>query len=149
MNRMIARLRDKCRGHSDEIYRIGPYLIVGGWNALFGIGVYAILYKLNTHVNYLVLMIPANILVITHVYLGYKIVVPKTRGNYLQEYLRCCGVYSGVMILGFALMCLLVSILGMHPIPAQLLPLILFMICNYIGHKCYSFEPTPASKFCE
>lgn len=144
---MFARLRDRFRKHSEEICRMARYLIVGGWNTLFGVGTYAILYGLlHTRVNYLVLMIPANILAITNAYLGYKFFVFRTRGNYIQEYLRCYTIYGGSIILGFVLMYLLVSMLGLHPIPAQCLTLVISMICNYIGHRHFSFDPALASK---
>ena len=140
MDKIIAQLMDKYRGNKEEIRRITAYLIVGGWNTLFGIGVYAILYELlHNSVNYLVLMIPANILAITNAYLCYKLFVFKTRGNYASEYLRCYAVYGAGIILSFILMFLLVSIFGLHPILAQCLCVVGTTIFSYIGHKRFSF----------
>jgi len=126
--------------NKEEIRQIVLYLIVGVWNTLFGIVVYAILYKfLHRYVNYLILMVPTNILAITNAYFCYKFFVFKTRGNYISEYLRCYIVYGGSIVLSFVLMFLLVSIFGLHPVLAQCLCVVIPTIFSYIGHKNFSF----------
>lgn len=147
MNGIFVRLLDKYKNNK-EIYRLTCYLIIGGWNTLFGIGSYAVLYELlHVHVNYLVLMIPANILAVTNAYFSYKFFVFRTRGNYVREYLRCYVVYGGSIVLGFVLMYILVSILGLHPILGQGLCVGITIIFSYIGHKHFSFggKNTPIS----
>ncbi len=43
------------------------YLLVGGWNTVFGMTAYAGLYRwLGNSVHYLVLLVPSNILAITN-----------------------------------------------------------------------------------
>ena len=138
-------MMDKHRKHNEEIYRAARYLIVGGWNTLFGIGAYALLYEmLHAHVNYLVLVIPANILAITNAYICYKFFVFKSRDNYIREYLRCYAVYGGGIVLGFVLMYPLVGILGLHPILAQCLCVIISIGCSYVGHKHFTFGGSSA-----
>ena len=147
MDKIIARVADKYRKHTAEIHRVARYLLIGGWNTLFGMGVYAVLYGLlHTRANYLVLMIPANILAITNAYLGYKFFVFKTRGNYIREYLRCYVIYGGGIALSFVLMYLLVSIFGLHPILAQLPCVLISIIFSYFGHKRFSFGSRGASR---
>lgn len=124
----------------EEIHRIARYLVIGGWNTAFGIGVYSILYAaLHARANYLVLMVPANILAITNAYLCYKFFVFKTPGNYVREYLRCYVVYAGGIALGLILMYLFVSILKIHPLLAQFPCTAVTIGCSYIGHKRFSF----------
>lgn len=131
----------------EEIRRIARYLIIGGWNTLFGIGSYALLYEmLCTHVNYLVLVIPSNILAITNAYICYKFFVFRSKGNYIREYLRCYAVYGTGMALGFVLMYLLVSIVGLHPILAQCLCVIISIGCSYAGHKHFTFGGKSATR---
>jgi len=128
--------------NKEEIHRITRYLIVGGWNTLFGVGVYALLYKmLHDRVNYLALTVPANILAITNAYICYKFFVFRSRGNYIREYLRCYAVYGGGIALGFALMYILVSIMGLHPVMAQCLCVFISIACSYAGHKRFTFGP--------
>ena len=85
-------------------------------------------------------MIPAKILAITNAYLNYKFFVFKTKGNYLKEYLRCYIVYGGTIVFGFILMYILVSIIGLHPVIAQLPCVAGTIVFSYIGHRKFSFR---------
>jgi putative flippase GtrA len=116
------------------------YLIVGGWNTLFGVGLYALLYFLIGHrINYFVLMIPCNILAITNAYFCYKLFVFRTRGNWLREYLRFYLVYGAAILIGMALVVLFVQVFHMHPVLANILTTGLTVVCSFIGHKRISF----------
>ncbi len=84
------------------------YLLVGGWNTLFGYASFvAILALLNTAApqRFLYLTVVAASLLssplnITVAYLGYKFFVFKTKGNYLREWLKCFAVYGAGQIPG-------------------------------------------------
>ncbi|MEI6212273.1 MAG: GtrA family protein [bacterium] len=118
------------------------YLLVGGWNTLFGVGVYALAYHLlHDRVHYLVLLIPCNILAITNAYVCYKLVVFRTRGNWLREYLRFYLVYGAALLMGIGGMVLLVQLLHMHPVWANILTTALTIVCSFFGHKRISFAP--------
>jgi putative flippase GtrA len=103
--------------------------------------VYIVLYEgLKQWVNYLVLMIPSNILAITNAYICYKLFVFKTRGNVVREYLRFYVVYGGAMLLGFVLMFCLVDGLGLNPVIAQILCVPISIAFSYCSHRNYSFR---------
>lgn len=138
----IARYLKKNR---DEALRLFRYLATGGWNTLFGILVYAALYRgLGSKVHYLVLLIPANILAITNAYICYKLLVFRTRGNIIKEYLRFYVVYGGTMLLGFALMFCFVDGLNLDPIVAQCVSASITIIVSYFSHRDFSFGKRPA-----
>ncbi len=129
------------RMSKDELYRLTRYLLVGGWNVLFMVGVYALFYQWWQHqVHYLVLLIPVNILAMTNTYLCQKFFVFRTKGNFLREYLRCYVVYGGSMVLGFALMFVAVSLFGLHPVLAQGVCFVISTVYNYFGQKWFSFR---------
>ena len=116
------------------------YLVVGGWNTLFGVGLYALLYFLvGQRINYFVLMIPCNILAITNAYIGYKLFVFRTRGHWLREYLRFYVVYGAAMLLGMGLVVLFVQVFHMHPVWANIGATILTVLISFLGHKHVSF----------
>jgi putative flippase GtrA len=84
------------------------YLCVGAFNTLFGyISFVVVLTLLNAalpaHLLYLtvilasILSTPVNI---TLAYFGYKLLVFRTKGNYLGEWLKCFAVYGTGMIPG-------------------------------------------------
>ena len=117
------------------------YLITGGWNTLFGVLGYTLLYAwLHERVNYLVLLIPSNILAITNAFICYKLFVFKTRGNMLREYFRFYVVYGSSMLLGFVLMFILVDGFKLNPIIAQFIGVPITIAFSYFSHRNYSFR---------
>lgn len=84
------------------------YLLVGGFNTLFGYGTFVTLLALLNSVvpqRFLPLTVIAASLLsspinITVAFLGYKFFVFKTEGNYLREWLKCFAVYGTGMIPG-------------------------------------------------
>jgi putative flippase GtrA len=118
------------------------YLLVGGWNTVFGMAVYAVLYDwLHGRVHFLVLLIPSNILAITNAFVCYKLFVFQTRGNILREYFRCYIVYGGSMLAGAGLMFVLVQWLHvLQPIPANCVCIALTTIVSYFAHRNFSFR---------
>lgn len=116
------------------------YLLVGGWNTVFGMGVYAVLYRaLGAHVHYLALLIPSNVLAITNAFVCYKLIVFKTRGHWLREYSRCYVVYGGMMLLGAALMVALVEWMRIPPVGANCLCIVATTVVSFVAHRLYSF----------
>ena len=117
------------------------YLLVGGWNTVFGMAVYALLYDgLHGRVHYLVLLIPSNILAITNAFVCYKWIVFQTHGHILREYFRCYVVYGGSMLAGAGLMFAQVQWLGMSPIAANCICIALTTIVSYLAHRNFSFR---------
>lgn len=84
------------------------YLLVGGFNTVFGYTSFLIIVRLLSSViptRYLTFTAIAGSLVstplnITVAYFGYKFFVFKTKGNYLLEWLKCFAVYGTGMIPG-------------------------------------------------
>ena len=117
------------------------YLVVGGWNTVFGMAVYAGLYYwLGNRVHYLVLVIPANILAITNAYACYKLFVFKTKGNIPREYFRCYIVYGGTMLAGAAALWVLVEWLGMSPVAANCACTVVTTVVSFLAHRNFSFK---------
>lgn len=124
------------RQHKEKI----NYLLVGGWNTVFGYSVFVALYFLFTSsIHYMVIWLVSTVLAITNAYIGYKAFVFKTRGNYLREYLRFYVVYAGAMALNFVLLPLCVEIFRLSPPIAQGGLIFLNVIFSYFGHKRFSF----------
>ena len=116
------------------------YLLVGGWNSLFGFSIYALLYSLfGERVHYLFLLIPANILAITNAFLCYKYLVFQTRGHGWSEYWRCYLVYGGMALTSAALLFLFVETLHLNPVWGNGISMILCTVISYFSHKYFSF----------
>ncbi len=118
------------------------YLLVGGWNTLFGYGVYAVLYLLLRHrISYIAIIVPTWIVSITNAYLGYKFVVFRTRGNYLREYLKTYLVYGVAFLVNLALLPVFVEVLGWNPLVGQAVVGVFTVVISYVAYKYFAFRP--------
>jgi putative flippase GtrA len=137
-----------------SFFQFGRYLLVGGFNTIFGYGVFALFNWLLRRVpyGYLWATFFSNLIAITVAFLGYKWFVFKTKGHYLREWVRCLGVYGSSMALGLLGMAILVPILRHHmakPQAASYLAAALLMgltvIFSFLGNKHISFRRAAGS----
>lgn len=116
------------------------FLVVGGWNTLFGYGIFIALYYAPFKLHYIIIQIISTILAITNAYIFYKFFVFKTRGNYFREYLRFYVVYGTVFLINLVLLPFLVEILKFNPVIGQGILLVGTIIASFFGHKRFSFR---------
>jgi putative flippase GtrA len=130
--------------------QFGRYLLVGAWNTLFGYGSYvfftAMLSPMFSH-SYVVASVISSLLNITVSFLGYKWFVFKTKGNYLREWIRCVGVYSGGILFGVLTLPVLVVLIRRNtrfvaqaPYIAGALLTGFMVVYSFVGHKKFSFR---------
>src|SRR5579863_7087858 len=121
------------------------YLLVGGFNTIFGYAVFAVLNWLFLKISpygYLYASGFGSVITISVAFLGLKWFVFKTRGNYLQEWIRCFGVYGTSTLIGFVGLSVLVPILKPHlqrPELASYLAAailtVLTVLISFFGHR--------------
>ena len=62
------------------------YLVVGGWNTVFGYGAWALMqYLLGDHLHYLVVVVLSWPIAVLNAYVGYRYVVFRSRGSMLRS----------------------------------------------------------------
>jgi putative flippase GtrA len=140
-----VRLKSK-----DSAIEFVRYLLVGGFNTVFGYGLFALLNWAFTGMgsySYLYAAILANPITITVAFLGYKWFVFRTRGNYLAEWIRCVSVYGTTMLMGLAGLSILVPILRRvlsNPVQAPYLAAAITtcatVLISFWGHRSFSFR---------
>jgi len=126
------------------------YLLVGGFNTLFGYGLFALLNWLFTGMgrfSYMYATFLSSLISITVAFLGYKWFVFRTHGNYLAEWIRCVGVYGSTMLIALAGMPILVPVLQHVLFRPELASYIagaimtcITIIFGFFGHKNVSFR---------
>lgn len=136
--------------------QFGRYLLVGIWNTAFGYGLYALFTALlmpKLRFGYIYAAVFSNIVAITVAYLGYKIFVFKTKGNYLVEWVRCLMVYGAGMLPGLVLLPIVVE--GLHygfglqrsaPYIGGAVVTGLTVIASFFGHRYFTFRPKAVAK---
>lgn len=117
------------------------YLCAGIWNAIFGyfMGVLSYKFLINFY-NIIWVGVIANIASISMSFLTYKIIVFRTRSNWMREYLRCYIVYGFSAIFGILLLWIMIDQIGLDIWYAQGLIIILNVIISYFGHKFFTFR---------
>lgn len=130
------------------------YILVGGFNTVFGYGLFALLnwsFRGLGSYNYMYAALLANLIAISVAFLGYKWFVFRTRGNYMVEWLRCLGVYSSSLLIGLAGLPILVPILRRHldnpqhaPYIAAAFLTLITVLFSFLGHRNISFKKNPA-----
>ena len=130
--------------------QFGRYLVIGLWNTLFGylsFAVFTLLLDRRFAHGYILASLISSILNITVAYFGYKVFVFKTKGNYLREWIRCVGVYSGGILFGVLTLPVLVLVIRRNtrfvaeaPYIAGAILTAFMVVYSFVGHKKFSFR---------
>ena len=117
------------------------FLIVGGWNFVFGYGVFVGLYWLmNESWPDWLITSTAAILGITMSFLSHRCITYRSHGSWWREYLRFYAVYGGQTLLNIFLIWLFVTRLEYNAYFVQLIITLALTIASYWAHKLYSFR---------
>ncbi len=117
------------------------YLVVGGWNTLFGYGVWALLeYLLHAHIHYLVILVIGWIPAVINAYVGYRIFVFRSKGRILREFPRFSLVYVITLLLGLMALPILLHTLPFSIYEIQAGFMAVVVVASYLGHKYFSFR---------
>lgn len=117
------------------------YVLVGGWNTLFGWAVFVVLQLAVGHtIGYMAVLVIAQIMSIANAYLCYRWLVFRVQGNWWLDFLRFSAVYWVVFALNVVALPLMVSVLGMNVIAAQTIFVAVTVIASYIAHNRFSFR---------
>ena len=143
---------------SGQLFR---YLLIGGWNTLFGYTCFFLMNRWLSQVmpvySYIAASLASNMISITVAFLGYKWVVFRTKGNYLREWFRSLMVYGGTMVFSAVALAPLVGLIRhtTHyqteaPYISAAMVAIITMISSFFGHKHLSFrEAKTVTERCE
>jgi putative flippase GtrA len=125
------------------------YLLVGGFNTLFGYCCFALLTMAMSphwHYAYILAGVLSSFINITVSFLNYKWLIFKTKGNYLREWMRCVAVYSGGILASACLLPACVFLLrhltpmrDSAPYVAAAILMTFNVFASFIGHKKFSF----------
>ena len=117
------------------------YLLVGCFNTLagysIGVGIYA---ALKNNFDIVLIGLIANFFSISVSFLTYKIIVFKTKGMWLSEYMKSFMIYGGIALVGIFFLWLFVAQIKISIWIAQALVIGVTVIFSYIGHSRFTFR---------
>ncbi|MDO8916264.1 MAG: GtrA family protein [Coriobacteriia bacterium] len=137
-----ARLRAYAALHEEKL----RFLVVGGWNTLFSYGMLWVLDAfLHARLHYSLILTVNWIIGVTHNLFTFKLLVFRTRGNWLKEYLRSYVVYAGSFALNLAIVAVIMELWAPRLVIAQLPAIVVVTIISYLGHKHFTYRTTAES----
>ena len=117
------------------------YLVVGGWNTVFGYGVWAVMqFLLGERLHYLVIVGLAWPIAVLNAYLGYRYLVFRSRGSMLRELPRFSVVYFLTLVVNLALLPVALAVLPFNIYVVQAMFTAAVVVASYLGHKYFSFR---------
>lgn len=132
---------DRARGLAAQHEEKLRFLIVGGWNTLFSYGTLWVFDALlHARLHYTLILTLNWVVGVTHNLFTFKLLVFRTRGNWLKEYLRSYVVYSGTFVVNLAIVAVIMEIWRPRLVIAQLPAIAVVTIISYLGHKHFTYR---------
>ncbi len=132
-----------CRRRREQIL----YLAIGAWNTLFGYLIWALLqYLLHDYVYYLLILVLAWFPAVLNAYIGYRILVFRSKASVWRELPRFSLVYVGTLCIGLVGLPILLHILPFSIYVTQGLFTMAMVVASYLSHKYFSFRGTRGSQ---
>jgi glycosyltransferase involved in cell wall biosynthesis len=123
-----------------EMHRRLLYLVVGGWNTLFGyLAFTGLYYLLGQRIGYIPVLIGSYLLSVLNAYWGYKLFVFRTPAKFLQEFPRFAIVYVVALAVNVIVFPWLTRTLGLNPYVSQAVFTVALVVCTYVVNKRFSF----------
>lgn len=117
------------------------YLIVGGWNTIFGYATFSILYLLlNEKLNYILVAIVSHIISVTQSFLTQRNIVFRSKNIWISEYIRFHVANIASLGLGLIILPILVETVKLTSLIAQALATFFIIIMSYFAHKHFTFK---------
>lgn len=122
------------------------FLVVGGWNFVFGYLAFAGCYWLmnGTLPDWTIVLI-SSVLGITNSFVFHRWLTYCSRGSWWREYLRFYVVYGGQVLLTMLLIHVFVTTLEFNAYVVSLIINVVLTVLSYWAHKAYSFKSREVS----
>ncbi|MCF8198589.1 MAG: GtrA family protein [Sulfuritalea sp.] len=119
------------------------FLVVGGWNTLFGYLSFYVIYLLTAdRLHYLIIAILAHFVAVTQSYIMQRHVVFRSGAPVTIEFLRFNASHIGTLLFGLLSIYILVDAADLAPLAAQAIVILVSVILSYLLHSRISFAPT-------
>lgn len=121
------------------------FVVVGGWNTVFGYLAFAGLYLLLGR-RYMIAAVLGHVLAVSQAFLAHRVLTFRSHGGPFGEFLRFNLAYSGSLALGLAGLPLLVEVFRVPPLVAQAAMIAVSTLGSYVIHRAFTFRNQPSSR---
>jgi putative flippase GtrA len=117
------------------------YLVVGGWNTLFGYAIWAFLnYLLHPYLHYLAIVVISWPFAVANAYVCYRCFVFRSKGSVWRELPRFSIVYVVTLVLNLIVLPILLRVVPLNLYVIQALFMAAMVVLSYLAHKYISFR---------
>lgn len=136
---------DRLHGVYDRHGEKLRFLVVGIWNTLFSVAVVWILDRLipydpHSIIQKQLVLTMSWVILVTHNFFTFKLLVFQTKGNWLREYGRMYVIYAVTFIVQSLLMQVISYLFDLSVFWANLPTIFVVTIMSYVGHKYFTFR---------
>lgn len=122
------------------------YMIVGGWNTVFGYAAFTgLTLTLHQRLHYVVILLIGHILTVSQGFVLHRSVVYRVNGHLLRDFARFQLMYAGALGANAVLLLALVHNADLPVLLAQALIVIALPLVTYFGHKHFTFRRASAA----
>jgi putative flippase GtrA len=116
------------------------YVIVGGSCAVLYLATFAVLAAVTSHAGYFTWFFTAQLITMSVAFPLYRTWVFESKGRTLADLSRFASVWGTSMVASFVSLPFLVEVVGMRPVPSQVLAVAVLAVASYLGHSFVSFR---------
>lgn len=139
-HRLLGRPARFCRRRREQIL----YLVVGGWNTLFGYAEWALMeFLLHDHLHYIAILVLSWPLAVLNAYVCYRHFVFRSKDSVWKELPRFSLVYLGALVAGLVALPFLLHALTVNIYVIQAGYTVVVVVLSYLSHKFFSFRGPP------
>lgn len=121
-----------------SIFQLVRYFGVAGSLALFYLAAYALGLALGWH--YFVAILVAQVVAIMVAFPVYRVFVFRSKGPIAIDFVRFLSVWATGAIAGIIVTPLLVELIGIDPLWAQIVAVLLVSVGSFLAHRFFSFR---------
>ena len=117
------------------------YVLVGAWNTLFGIGLFALLlHTMGHYVGYGWVLLLAQVVAVIQAHFSQRKLVWRSHGRFLPELGRFSVVYVVTYFVNLGLLALCVEVLGWPVLASQVIITIVLVITTFAVNRTWTFR---------
>lgn len=138
---MKGRLARSYEHHGEKL----RFLIVGGWNTLFSIGVLWLLdhfvpYDASSIIQKQGVLLVSWVISVTQNFFTFKFLVFRSKGHWLREYAKMYVTYAVTFVVQSALTLVISEVFALRLFWANLPTVVVVTVISYFGHKYFTFS---------
>lgn len=120
------------------------FLIVGAMNTVIGFLWFTLFLWIfgALPAGYMIALVAAQILAVLCAFVLYRRFVFRVTGHVWRDLVRFSSVYAVSFGINLVVLPVLVEVVGIHPLPAQFVIVVITTVVSYLGHNYFSFRRT-------